>query len=71
MEPADSLAPALLGRYKDRRRARCDRSIEYRVHILDVREVDAWASRVCRTCFAQHHDRIADLNLGVLDSSLG
>jgi hypothetical protein len=71
MEAADAVAPGLLSRCKDWRRARGRRSIEDGIHILDVCEVDAWASWVCRTRFAQHHDRVADLNLGVLHSALG
>jgi hypothetical protein len=71
MEPADSIAPGLLGRCKERRRACGHCFIEYGIHILDVREMNAWASWVCRTCFTQHHDRVADLNLGVRYGALG
>jgi hypothetical protein len=70
MEPADAIPPALFGRCKHRRRAGGHCSFEYDIHILDVCEMNAWASWVCRTRFALHHDRVADLNLGVLYSAL-
>jgi hypothetical protein len=71
VEPADAVAPGLLGRCENRRRARDHCSLEYGIDILDGREMNARASWVCRTRFAQHHDRVADLNLGVFDSTLG
>jgi hypothetical protein len=71
VEPPYAVAPWLLGGLEDGRRASCHRLLEHAIDILDVDEVHGRASWIRRTRFAQHYERVADLNLSVFDGAIG
>ena len=69
-EPAHSITPRLIGRRHEQRRTRGNRLSDGRVGVIDIREDDAWPRWVGVTGLTEHHDRISDQHIGVLDPAI-